>query len=57
MGFNFTRNTLNVKHIYDEFTDEKFIIDNSYQRRRVWMPKDNVRLIETILLNLVDYFY
>jgi uncharacterized protein with ParB-like and HNH nuclease domain len=44
---------MTVKTIYDEFVDKKLIIDNSYQRRKVWMPQDNIRLIETIILNLV----
>ncbi len=53
MKFKFTRNTLTIKQIYDDFTSGKLIIDNSYQRRKVWMPQDNIRLIETILLNLI----
>jgi uncharacterized protein with ParB-like and HNH nuclease domain len=53
MQFKFTRNTMTVKEIHDSFTNEKMIIDNSYQRRKVWLEQDNVRLIETILLNLV----
>ncbi|WP_199619875.1 DUF262 domain-containing protein [Paenibacillus alkalitolerans] len=53
MQFKFSRNTLTVKEIYDDFKDQKLIIDNSYQRRKVWMTKDNVRLIETILLNWI----
>jgi len=53
MQFKFTRNTVTVKEIYDDFTKQSLIIDNSYQRRKVWMPQDNVRLIETILLNLI----
>ncbi|GJM78292.1 hypothetical protein HMSSN139_07880 [Paenibacillus sp. HMSSN-139] len=53
MQFKFTRNTLTVKEIFDDFKNQKLIIDNSYQRRKVWMIKDNVRLIETILLNWI----
>lgn len=53
MQFKFQRNTLNIKEIYDDFKDEKLVIDNSYQRRKVWMKRDNVRLIETILLNWI----
>lgn len=53
MQFKFTRNTMTIKEIYDSFTKHSLIIDNSYQRRKVWMPQDNIRLIETILLNLI----
>lgn len=53
MDFNFPRNTKTVKEIYDAFKNELLIIDNSYQRRKVWLPQDKVRLIETILLNLI----
>ena len=53
MDFNFLRNTMTVKAIYDAFRDDRLIIDNSYQRRKVWMLKDKVRLIETILLSLI----
>lgn len=53
MQFKFTRNTVTIKEIYDDFTNRSLIIDNSYQRRKVWMPQDNVRLIETVLLNLI----
>lgn len=53
MQFKFQRNTLTIKEIYDDFKAEKLIIDNSYQRRKVWATRDNVRLIETILLNWI----
>lgn len=53
MQFKFTRNTVRIKEIYEDFTKHSLIIDNSYQRRKVWMMQDNVRLIETILLNLI----
>ncbi len=53
MLFEFTRNTVTIKDIYDNFIKRSLIIDNSYQRRKVWLPQDNVRLIETILLNLI----
>jgi hypothetical protein len=42
-----------VKEIHDDFTKGKLIVDASYQRRKVWLEQDNVRLIETILLDLV----
>lgn len=53
MRFEFTRNTIPLREIYKKFNDQEYIVDDSYQRRKVWGDKDNVRLIETILLNLV----
>ncbi|MFC2326443.1 MAG: DUF262 domain-containing protein [Prevotella histicola] len=35
------------------FDDGDLIVDDSYQRRSVWSEKDKIRLIETVLLNLV----
>lgn len=35
------------------FDEGKLIVDDTYQRRSVWSEKDKVRLIETILLQLV----
>ncbi|MNW42780.1 hypothetical protein D3C74_199630 [compost metagenome] len=53
MDFIFPRNTKTIKEIYDNFKNDQLIIDNSYQRRKVWLLQDKVRLIETILLNLI----
>ena len=53
MHFTFTRNKAPIREIFKKFTDGELIIDDSYQRRRVWTEKDNVGLMETILLNLV----
>ena len=53
MALLFHRNTETVKQVYDAFIAERLIVDTSYQRRKVWMPQDKVRLIETILLDLV----
>jgi len=53
MQFKFQRNTLTIKEIYDDFKSEKLMIDKSYQRRKVWATRDNIRLIETILLNWI----
>ncbi|MBY0011628.1 DUF262 domain-containing protein [Paenibacillus typhae] len=53
MLFKFQRNTLTIKEIYDDFKGEKLMIDKSYQRRKVWATRDNIRLIETILLNWI----
>ena len=49
----FDRNTQSIKDIYDGFKNQKLIIDNSYQRRKVWIEQDQVRLIETILLKQI----
>lgn len=53
MPNNFSRNSIKINDIYSKFNDEEWIIDKTYQRRKVWGIKDNIRLIETILLELV----
>ncbi|MFA1782139.1 DUF262 domain-containing protein [Bacillus velezensis] len=53
MRFEFTENTKTISNIYRMFHKEELIIDNTYQRRSVWIEKDKIRLIETILLNFV----
>ena len=53
MPNNFSRNSIKISDIYSKFNNEEWIIDKSYQRRKVWGIKDNIRLIETILLELV----
>ena len=53
MANKFSRNTMKITQIYNGFNDESYIVDPSYQRRKVWGLQDNVRLIETILLDLV----
>lgn len=50
---DFTRNNNEISDIVNGFKDGKYIIDESYQRRKVWTEKDKIRLIETILLGLV----
>jgi len=49
----FLRNIETVRKVIGQFNDEQLIIDTSYQRRKVWLLPDKVRLIETILLDLV----
>jgi len=39
-----------VKLLVDGLRAENIIVDNSFQRRYVWMTKDRISLIETILL-------
>lgn len=51
--FSFNDNRKSVNEIYTMFDQGKLVVDDSYQRRAVWGEKDKVRLIETILLNLV----
>lgn len=53
MPNNFSRNSIKINDIYTKFKDEEWIVDKTYQRRKVWGIKDKVRLIETILLELV----
>lgn len=35
------------------FDDASLIVDDTYQRRSVWSEKDKIRLVETVLLNLI----
>ena len=44
---------MKITAIYNGFKDGTLIVDRTYQRKTVWGPKDNIRLIETILLNLI----
>lgn len=53
MKFDFNQNYKKVSEITKMQKHGELIVDNSYQRRAVWGEKDQVRLIETILLNLV----
>ena len=49
----FLRSNKTVREVIDDFNKGYLIIDPSYQRRKVWLLPDKVRLIETILLDLV----
>lgn len=35
------------------FSEGSLVVDETYQRRSVWSEKDKIRLIETVLLNLI----
>ena len=35
------------------FSEGSLVVDETYQRRSVWSEKDKIRLVETILLNLI----
>lgn len=51
--FNFTDNRKSIKEISSMFEEASLIVDDTYQRRSVWSEKDKIRLIETVLLNLI----
>ena len=51
--FKYIDNRKTINDIFKMFSDSNLIVDDTYQRRSVWNEKDKVRLIETILLNLV----
>ncbi len=53
MKYMFIRNTRTIETINRDFNEGKLFADSSYQRRTVWNDQDNVRLIETILMELV----
>lgn len=49
----FDRNKRMVKSIYDDVANGNLVVDTTYQRRRVWLEQDKVRLIETILMGFI----
>ncbi len=53
MKYLFRRNTKTIQEINRDFMEGKLFADSSYQRRKVWNDQDKVRLIETILMELV----
>ena len=53
MGTKFSRNSMKITDIFKRFKEHSLVVDNTYQRRKVWGEKDNIRLIETILMDLV----
>lgn len=53
MANKFSRNTMKITQIFNDFKNETLVVDRTYQRKKVWGDKDNVRLIETILLDLI----
>lgn len=40
----------NAKFLYDSYKNQTIIVDNSYQRKYVWTPKHQIKLIETVLM-------
>lgn len=53
MKYRFKQETREIQQVDQEFKAKRLIIDHSYQRRSVWLLKDKVRLIETILAEYV----
>lgn len=51
--FNFNDNRKTINEITTMFNDGNLVVDDTYQRRSVWSEKDKIRLVETILLNLI----
>ena len=51
--FNYTDNRKSIKDITSMFSEGSLVVDETYQRRSVWSEKDKIRLVETILLNLI----
>lgn len=49
----FDRNKKTVKEVFDDVSNSLLVVDESYQRRHVWLVQDRVRLIETILLGYI----
>lgn len=53
MALVYSRNELKIQQIYNDFENQVLIVDKSYQRRSIWLERDQIRLIETILLGLI----
>ncbi len=53
MRFEFDQNYKKISEIIGMRNRGELIVDYSYQRKAVWSEKDWIRLVETILLNLV----
>lgn len=51
--FSYKLNYQSVSDVYKKFSEGQLIVDDTYQRRSIWDSKDKVRLVETILLDLV----
>lgn len=53
MALTYNRHELKIQQIFNDFKDGVLIVDTSYQRRSVWLDRDKVRLIETVLMGLI----
>jgi hypothetical protein len=45
-----TQSQFSALHIIDHFSDKRYFVDDSFQRRLVWGDKQKVKLIETVLM-------
>lgn len=45
-----TQSQFSALHIIEHFSDKRYFVDDSFQRRLVWGDKQKVKLIETILM-------
>lgn len=45
-----TQSQFSALHIVEHFSDKRYFVDDSFQRRLVWGDKQKVKLIETILM-------
>ena len=53
MSLTYNRHELKVEKIFRDFKSGQLIVDTSYQRRSIWLERDKIRLIETILMGLI----
>lgn len=47
---NMTTESRPVKWVYDEFRAGRLFVDESFQRKSIWLRKDKISLIETVIL-------
>ena len=47
------RDKKTIKEVYDSFKNGELVVDYTYQRRKIWSEQDQIRLIETILLEQI----
>ncbi|KAA6325569.1 hypothetical protein EZS27_025234 [termite gut metagenome] len=53
MSLTYNRHELKVEKIFHDFQSRQLIVDTSYQRRSIWLERDKIRLIETMLMGLI----
>lgn len=53
MEIIYSRSEQKVQEVYRDYVNGSLMVDESYQRRSVWLERDKVRLIETMLLGLI----
>lgn len=47
---NMTTESRPIKWVYDEFRAGRLFVDESFQRKSIWLRKDKISLIETVML-------